>query len=236
MNYQEPDFEGIRTGPPHFPPPVVLPGTILKEIRSWAIALLVLGVLHIFASGFLSAPWGITLIVVGLASFYIRSSAMMVVYAVTLAWAGIHNLSSGQAGWIGFAIFQWFLAVRVFLKFRSFRRVEADSEEKGSGSSGLTPQRSASIFPWAAGALGAFSLLGLVGVVVGVILLVLFGGSQAVPEFMIFVEGLVVNCGVLGLALGLASLLCKHPRKAVAIVGMVTGVLTLLIETVLSLL
>ena len=232
MNNPKGEFEGTKLeswGSTH---PKVFHSTILKEIRSWAISLLILGIISFFASGFLSAPWGILLIIVGLASFYFRSSAMLVVYAVTLAWAGISNLSSGQVIWIGFAILQWFLAFQIIKKFISFRKAEESPVDEEFGPSGLTPERSASIFPWAAGASGILSLLGFIGIFVGVIIQSYILKNQATPEFWGFIEGLVVNLGVLGFAIGLASILCKHQKKAVAIVGMVTGILTLIIETI----
>ncbi len=233
MNHQGTEFEGAKVEAPSSPAVTVFQSTILKEIRSWAITLLILGALHIVATDSFSAPWGILLILVGLASFYFRTSAMMVVYAVTLAWAGLSNITSGQGVWIGFALLQWFLVFRVFQKFLSFRQVEANSVMEETNSSGLTPKRSAGILPWVAGALGTLSLLGLVGVFVMAILLVAFSGNQSVPPFLIFIEGLIVNCGVLGFAVGLASVLCKYPRKVLSITGMVTGLLTLLIETIL---
>lgn len=88
-----------------------------KDIRSWAIWLLLIGAIHIFTSGFLSAPWGVLLLIVGLASFVLRDRVMFVVYAVTIAWAAISNLISGQAAWITFAIVQVILAISLFRKF-----------------------------------------------------------------------------------------------------------------------
>jgi hypothetical protein len=221
MNNQGTEFEGVKLEPPKPTLPTVFHSTILKEIRSWAVTLLILGVVSIFASGFLSAPWGVLLIIVGLASFYFRSSAMMVVYAVTLVWAGINNMASGQAIWMGFAFLQWFFAFRVFQKFRSFRKAEINSGEEKLNSSGLTPKRSASIFPWAAGGLGIFSLLGLIGIFVAAIIQAFLMKNQAMPAFWSFIEGFVICLGVLGFAVGLASILCKHPWKAIAIVGFI---------------
>jgi hypothetical protein len=234
MNNQGTEFEGVKIERAESIDPMVFHSTILKEIRSWAITLLVLGVISLFASGFLSAPWGVLLIAVGLASFYFRSSSMMVVYAVTLAWAGISNISSGQIFWIGFAVFQAFLVYRVFKKFISFRQVETNSGMEEASSSGLTLQRCAGIFPWAAGGLGVFSFLGLIGLFIGVIALAVLARNHTVPAFLSFIEGLVVNCGVLGFAVGLASVLSKFPRKAIAIAGMVTGILTLITEIILK--
>ena len=232
--YQQPnDFEGAKIEIPATPNTTVSHSTVLKEIRSWAVTLLILGILSIISSGVLSAPWGVMLIIVGLASFYFRSSAIMVVYGVTLAWAGVVNLTSGQGFWIGFAILQGYLVFRVFQKFISFRQAELSLGEQDSDPNGLTPKRSANVFPWASGLLGVFSLLGFVGIFVGVVIFIVVTKSQVVPQFVIFLEGLIVNFGVLGFAVGLASILSKHPRKIVAIVGMVTGVLTLLIEIIL---
>lgn len=234
MNQQGTEFEGAKLGSPKAAPPLIVHTTILKEIRSWAFTLLVLGVISLFASDLLSAPWGVMLIIVGLASFYFRSSAIMVVYAVTLAWAGISNITAGQPFWIAFAIFQWFCVIRVFQKFFSFRRYEANTLDEVPMSNKLTPKRSASIFPWAAGTLGVFSLLGLISVFVVAFILAIFVEVQAVTPFLIFIEDLVVNFGLLGFALGLASVLCKHPRKGLAIVGMITGILPLLVEIILK--
>ena len=39
---------------------------LLKENRSWGLWLLIMGVIHVATTGFLSAPWGIILILVGL--------------------------------------------------------------------------------------------------------------------------------------------------------------------------
>jgi hypothetical protein len=233
MNIQGPEFEGTKIEAWGSAKPKIFPSTISKEIRSWAISLLVMGVISIVASGFLSAPWGILLIIVGLASFYFRSSAMLVVYAVTLAWAGICNIISGQTFWIVFAVIQWVITFQVFRKFLSFRKAEENSAEEEFGSSVLTPQRSSRIFPWAAGALGILSLLGFIVILIGAIIFTFIKGYQAMPELSVFIEGLVVNFGLLGFAIGLASILCKYPKKFISIAGMVTGILPFMIEIIL---
>jgi hypothetical protein len=225
------EFEGVKIESSAVTKPVVFHGTILKEIRSWATTLLVLGVISLFASNFLSAPWGLLLIVVGLASFYFRSSAMMVIYAVTLAWAGISNALSGGVLWIGFAILQLFLVVRVFQKFISFRQAETNTIED-IDSSGLTPKRSATIFPWAAIVLGSVSLLGFVGLLVGVVVASIMSGKGITSVYLSFLESLVVEMGILGFALGLASVLSRYSKKALAIIGMITGILPPLLEII----
>jgi hypothetical protein len=75
---------------------------MLKEIRSWGFWSLGLGAVHLVTSGFLSAPWGVLLIIVGLASFYFRTASMFIIYAVTLAWAALSNLLGLDFAWIFF--------------------------------------------------------------------------------------------------------------------------------------
>lgn len=212
---------------------------MLRTVRSWGIWLLVLGALHLVSLGFLSAPWGILLIVVGLASFYFRTPVIFVLYAVTLAWAALSNILSGQTGWIVFAIFQFYLAMRVFQQFLHFRQTEAEHIEldtEGVSGSALASERAARVFPWTGCLLGSLSLTGLVAVFVAAVILVESSGSTTVPSFLGLMEGLVVNLGILGFAVGLASLLSGYRRKLVAILGMIAGVLTLLTEIVLGLL
>ncbi len=63
--------------------------SMLKAIRSNGFWLIGLGVLHIILSGWLSAPWGVLLIIVGLCSFLFHSPSMFVIYAITFN-LGLH--------------------------------------------------------------------------------------------------------------------------------------------------
>jgi hypothetical protein len=205
---------------------------ITREIRSWAIPLIFLGVVHIFSSGFFSATWGITIILVGLASFYFRSFSMLVVYAVTLAWAGIGNALSGEIAWIGFALLQGFLSFRTFQRFFHFRKAGSD-EENVVKDEWLRPERTARAFPWISGALGVFSIIGfIIAFIVAIIVSVVSNGINTTAANII--EGLIVDMGMLGFAIGLASLLSKYPRKGLAITGMTTGLITVLIEIIFA--
>ena len=142
---------------------------MLRETRSWGLSLLGLGAVHLVASGFLSAPWGILLLAVGLASFYFREAPMFIVYGVTLAWAAISNLLGGEIGWIIFALFQFFLAFQVFRKFFHFRQAQteyATLRVQEAPHSPLIPARAVRAFPWAGCVLGTLSLVGLVTIIV----------------------------------------------------------------------
>ena len=203
---------------------------MLAEIRSWGFWSLGLGALHLITSGFLSAPWGILLIIVGLGSFFFRSASMFIIYAITLAWAGLSNLLSLEAGWIFFGLYQFYLAFRVFQRFRLFHNMEMEA-------SGLTvidstpKERANQFFPWLGSFFGCSSIVGFVLLVLAVIFITVgSNGTATPPDYFGFIEGLIVNFGVLGASIGLASVLSKYKLKALAWIGLIAGVLTVVLE------
>ncbi len=62
-----------------------------RQIRSWGVWLIIMGVLQMLSARGLS-PWGVVLLVIGVASFYFQEAAMYIIYAVTIGWAGVLNL------------------------------------------------------------------------------------------------------------------------------------------------
>lgn len=208
------------------------PGThakMLKEVRSWGLWLLGIGVLSLFLSG-LSGAWGIVLLIAGLASFVFREAVMFVIYGIILAWAGLSNLLSGQLGWIVFALLQFVLAYSVFRKYTQYRRAEAGPD------SAPGPQRASRAFPQIGCALGALAFLGLVLIFfAGVIFFGVTGGNE-VPPLLVWLESVVAGLAVLGLAVAVASLLSGYRYKAMAVLGLLGSASVLLLELLLALL
>ncbi len=206
---------------------------MLGKIRSWAMWSLALGGIHLVTSGFLSAPWGILLILVGLASFFFQSASMFVIYAATLAWAAISNLTSFQIGWVGFALYQFFLVYQIIRQYRLFSTTEQEYQRIVTSAPSKT-RHAPRFFPWFASLFGCSSILGLILLFVTVLIVVAGTGSgDNIPNYFGFLEGLMVNFGILGVALGLASLLSKYNLKALAILGLVGGALTVILEYLL---
>lgn len=213
---------------------------MLKEIRSWGFWSLAWGVLHLIASGIFSAPWGLLLLVVGFGSLYFRTASMFIIYAVTLAWAALSNLMAGAGGWTVFALLQVIIALRVFWQFRRFRKTEeeffkASSESPGRAadteSIAFSAEKTARFFPWAGLFLGGWSFLGLLAVWVAMVIQVAASqGTTPNLQVLGFLEGLVVEFGVLGFAISLASLLSGYRPKVVAIIGLGAGLLTMTVE------
>jgi hypothetical protein len=213
------------------------PEKMLREIRSWGILLLIIGVIQVVSAEFLSNTWGLLLIIVGLASFYFRSPAMFVVYGTTLSWAAVSNALSGAGTWGMFSILQVFFAFLTFRQYFQFRSQIADSQFslESTQEERLRIDKAAKPFPWISFSLGSISLLGMVTVIVAIFLYVAMTNSEEIPAFLIYSEGLTIDFAVLGFATGLASLLTKYKFKVLSIIGMVTGILVLMIEIALFL-
>jgi hypothetical protein len=211
---------------------------MLREIRSWGWWSLGLGALHLITAGFLSAPWGILLLIVGAASFLFREAAMFVVYGVTLAWAAISNiLGGGQATWIIAGLFQIYMAFRVFRQFFRFRRVQEENDgsliDAGSLESQSIPKRAAVIFPWVGGILGILSLAGFITLFASTFVLVVLNVQISNP--FVFLLSLSGDLGVLGLAVALSSLLSRYRYKPLAAIGLAASTLTVVIQIILLL-
>ena len=205
--------------------------SMLKEIRSWRISLIILGIIHIVSIGFLNAPWGLTLIVVGLFSLFFETSSMFVIYALTLFWAAFSNILSLAPGWIFFAVFQFILSYRVFLKYRMFKQVEDElmDLDQTDQENNLVSSRAARMFPWIGAITGVVSLAGLVIVILTVIAFAFVGSVTEIPAYFDFLIGMAENLSVLAIAVGLASILSGYEPKWLAIFAMITGGITVVI-------
>lgn len=213
-----------------------------RELRSWGVWLLVMGGAQMVAAqGF--SPWGTLLIGIGLASFYLRESPMFLIYAVTVAWAGLSNLLHGEGLWKGFALFQGLLTYQLFVQFQRFRRVEhlppteisTDLPATPEPNASRPPERARNLFPWLALILGASSLTVFILSFAGSVVNVLFFKNKVFTTAFGALEIIAIYSGILGFASGLAGWIAGYPRKGESIVGCILGAVTLIIELGLGL-
>jgi len=207
---------------------------MLSDIRSWGWSLAVFGVIHLVAGHFLNLSHGLLLISVGALSFLVRESPMYVLYASVLAWAAINNFTgSKSSGWMMFGFFQAVLSVQVFQRFFLFKKVEKDYEESlvmdPPEPASSRPRRTDQIFPTVSIVAGIGGLLGtLFGL--GMIFLLSAARNVTLTKIAASVTDIAMIVAVLGVSLGLASLLSKAPRRQLSIVGTVAGGLAILID------
>jgi hypothetical protein len=170
------------------------------------------------------------LMVVGLSSFYFCESSMFVVYGSILAWAAISNLMAGPL-WAVFAVFQAIIAFKIFRQYGKWKKVEKTyryHHKMGRISTPPTPERGARVFPWLSAILSIVSLATLLGVVGGMAVSPVVGEDLTVMTGLDWAAIFAVNVGVLGLALGIASLLSRYKQKAPSVAGVVIGGVVLL--------
>jgi hypothetical protein len=156
---------------------------------------------------------------------------MFVVYGVTIAWAAISNLLSLQVEWLLFSLFQIILAVSLFRRFFSYRKVEEKPIQSASVFTSQTTDRSLKsqkVFPITGCFLGVLSIGGFIVSVLAMMFYPLEAGNDQITLLLEFGAELMVNIGVLGVAISLASLLSKYSPRYLTIGGLVSGAITLL--------
>jgi hypothetical protein len=228
----------IITGP--IPPSIVFPymaqTAMLKDMRSWAWWLVGFGVLNLFIAGTNGIGWAWLLFMVGAAPFIFKDAVMYILYTVTLAWAGISNLISGQTGWIFFSFLQFYMAYQTFRSYTRFQKLQ--DEIARTPVIEATPAKhtwlvAPKTFPWLGGLLGIGSLTGLV-LMFGILLALGIMGAQEPSETLFLLAWqFVVNAAVLGMAVSLSALLARYRYKAASIFGLIGSCLVLIIWLIL---
>lgn len=204
---------------------------LLQRVRSAAFWSLGLGVLHFVVPG-LSPAWGVTLVLVGALSLLVPTPALELVNAITILWVAVMNALGGSGMWFGIAGLQLVNGVQGFSRWRTAERQRKAQE----GDLPVDPReaRARKLLPWIGLGLGLSAAIGLIGVfataIVHTMLVGPEGGSATYYTMIGFVESVVVNLGVVGIAVSLASLLAGYRPRPVAVVGLLGGAAALALE------
>ena len=103
---------------------------IKRDIRSWGIALIVIGVIHLVLSEFLDPIWGGILIVIGVSCLFIMQRGMYIVIGIGIILAGIMNMFLTElGGWTIFGAFQIGFGIYQFHKFRKYGSTAVDYDK-----------------------------------------------------------------------------------------------------------
>ncbi len=216
--------------------------TMAKEVSSYGKWSLGWGAVNLVFSG-LSSPFGLVLLVLGLASFYFNLASMFIVYGIVFLWAAISNLFVGGGLASFFTIVLALSAVQAFRNYARYRPVEtalltgddgAEIAEADTGDSGpRVSARTAQILPWSSFLIAIASLGGLLtSFVIGSIWLVATGNEE-LPALIFFVAAASLQFGILALSLGVASILSGYRYKVLSAIGILGGTVALVIELVL---
>ncbi len=200
---------------------------IARETRSWGSWLLLFGLLQFVPGRSVDPVWGVVLILIAAGSHYFKSAAMLPVYGVTMAWAMVCNLTTGDPRWIVLGLLQAYWA---FTTFRQFAAIRGAAQRLriglGAGAAGRA-DRAVGIFPWAGCALSAASATGLVVAIILIAVWPELTGHEMSEGMVDIASAGLLDSACLGVALGVAALLARFPRRAVSILAALGGALLL---------
>ena len=228
----------LAENPEKKPEHLVLIDKLNKGVVSWGGFSIALGVIHLISAGWLDASWGILLILIGLSSFLFRSASMYVVYANLLAWAGIHNLLSGNVRWVTFSIIQFVAVFQVMSQYFQFRKAGLVKNDELEEQGLLHSSRAENLFPWASALLGGLALLSFLVLVGGVFIYSFLNPTQNEIPYLAFFDSvlnLAVSIGVLALGLGLAAILSKYDNRILSILGSLAGAAVIVLNLLILL-
>lgn len=208
--------------------------SITQETHKWGLWLLAMGFAQLIANAVLDPVWGIVLILIGLASFYFRSSAMLPVYGITMAWAAINNVLSGDLRWAALGLLQFYWAIATFREFRVLRRALSRLGISSSTGAADSSDRAAGIFPWAGCALSALAPIGLITLILVAVVSILLTDQEPSEQAINVAYTVLVDSACLGLALGIAGILSNFQRRVASILATVGGGLMLGLAVLLS--
>lgn len=235
-----PESEDVReiasASPKPADPLAGLKATMRRDIRSWGKWLIGLGVVHLIASGSLDASWGVMLILLGAMSFLFTSPSMYVIYAVTMAWAGISNLVDTGLGWSVFALFQFYLTFRIGWQYHVFRKAGLVDAEREAVNASQEKPIAPRFFPWLGLVGGVLMTWGILTILVGA--LIIFGVYDASDESMAvqlidFLFSVLISLVVAIWGINLAAVLSKYRPHFLAWLGLFLSSVTLILVLVL---
>ena len=99
-----------------------------KYCRETGIVLIILGVIHIIFSGFLSEVWGFLLIIVGIISLVSRTHKMIMVVGIILVLVGFLNISSSlfiklNFFWLLLGGVQIYLGIKELIRYKNINEM-----------------------------------------------------------------------------------------------------------------
>lgn len=221
-----------------------------KEIRSWRGALIFFGVIDLLSSWSLDPSWGITLLIVAIASRYIREAPIFIVIAGIMALLALNNISGFDSFWLIFGGYQLYLSVRIFRKFKYFHQAETEyiaALKKEGGTPNFPVGRAQRLFPGVGCLIStlafvAFFAIVIFGIMVGVLAAesdpsvadIPLADSDASLDLVInTVLGLLQSFGMIGFSMSVATIMAKFERKWMGIGGTIVGGLLMGIFVVL---
>jgi hypothetical protein len=222
-------------------------------LRNWGIALIILGIVHLFLISFLDPVWGFVIILLGVVNLLVKKRAMFIANGIALVLVGLMNILSsllldgGGSTWVGIGLLQLFWGVQEIRKYKKYKN-DSVSESKSLTTKALTSDQSSSgiqIVKQKHSGFGMSSFIICCTVFVLQTLLLVFSVVKSLtdPEWFNYetpgtaIFGLCSMLAILlifvGLGLGIAGLIEKRRKKVFAVLGVVFNSVLLLFSAFL---
>lgn len=100
------------------------------DLGGWGFGLIALGVISNLIPDFLSAHWGILMIIFGAIILAVRKRIMYIVLGLVLFIVGIMNIIPGNSGWTVFGFLQLYWGFQEIQKFWKYKKIEEKGENE----------------------------------------------------------------------------------------------------------
>ncbi len=205
--------------------------TLSRQLSFWAVLSIASGVYLLFASDLVESAFPISLVLLGIATLYVRAPAMLPLFAVAYLWSAATNVLGFTPGLLFLAVFQTVAGIVIFRQFRVCSHIQErhviDYSRIESPSLRLIPATHK--FPLASALLGAAGLLELVLVTTTVLTVAIASLDKSLEEAVdagisyLFLGYLFEPLIVFAFAFGLSSRLTGLQPRRLATAGMLLG-------------
>jgi hypothetical protein len=214
---------------------------MLPALKKWGIWFLGLGIVHLISPLSLSIPGGIVMVLIGLASFILKSPAMFVVFAASIGLSAVMNLTSGGLDWGVFGLIQIYMTIRTLGEFRQYRDIQSADRDLSSEVVDVPRIRVGheKAFPWLSVAFGSIAFFSMIAFWASAFIGALLDPTLAdqpnlLDTLLVGLIGSQMVAGELAISFGVASLAAKHRLRALSGIAIVLGSLSIGIILVLG--
>ena len=207
-----------------------------RQLNLWAVASIAWGLFRLFREDFVETGFALALVVLGVAAFYVRSPAMLPVFAVAFFWSGILSVLAFSPWWLGVGILQIFASIVILRAFRNYSHLQEHHviDYSTLENPSLRLFQATDKFPVLSATMAGAALVEVLVAVVVSVLVIVSSLDKSMDEILeivlpyMYLAYLVEPLAVFAFALGLSSHLARQHPRVLATVGMTLGGLIML--------
>jgi hypothetical protein len=214
---------------------------MVKRIQSWAVFLLIFGVILLVSTQGEINNWAIALIFSGILSLLFKTRGIFVLNAVIVFWAAFSNITSGNLYWMLFSLIQVYVGISIFRDFHRFKDINhselLDSDLENIKN--IRQTKAEKFIPLLGFLLGSLALVSLIiFYVIMISVTITYEGvfpTDGLYSIALLLVGISQTSSLVAFSMSLSALLCKYPKIMLPILGMICSTLVILYYIISSL-